>query len=52
MNPGLQAYFSAVYYFINSKFTLKVSVYEYFINLVSKLKNNPLKAAVHESFIE
>ena len=38
MNPGLQAYFSAVYYFINSKFTLKVSVYEYFIKFGEQTK--------------
>ena len=45
MNPGLQAYLSAAYYSINSKFTLKVSVYEYFIKFGDQTKKQPFKGS-------
>ena len=42
------AYLPVAHYHINSKFTLKVSIYEYFIKFGEQTKKNPLKAAVYE----
>ena len=45
VNSGLLAYFPAVYYFINPKITLKVSVYEYFIKFGEKTEKQPFKSS-------
>ena len=52
VNRGLLAYLSAVCYSINSRFTLKVSVYEYFIKFGGQTKKQLFKSAVRESFVE
>ena len=45
INRGLLAYLPALYYSINSKFTLKVSLYKYFIKFGEKTEKQPFKSS-------